>query len=151
MAAISLSHKSQGIDCNPPITDHIYTILGGGVNRFSDRRISQKKLSGFRIKANVLHGFRILLIQKIADLSNILARIADFASNLGESADLYTPIHPPPPPILCSCTESVLKFYIIELGLSTSTSMCMHYIFIFCNGNYISSYVLNGLDLFEMK
>ena len=48
--------------------------------------------------ANVLHGFRILLIQQIADLSNILARIADFASNLGGSADLYTPIHPPPPP-----------------------------------------------------
>jgi hypothetical protein len=70
---------------------------------------------------------RILLIQRIADLSNILARIVDlacnlvmirdcyfvvelladsnldnldkgyFASNLGGSADLYTPIHPPPP------------------------------------------------------
>ena len=30
---------------------------GGGVNRFSDRRISQKKLFGFRILANILHGF----------------------------------------------------------------------------------------------
>ena len=27
-------------------------------------------------------------------------RIADFASNLGGSADLYIPIHPPPPPPL---------------------------------------------------
>jgi hypothetical protein len=41
-------------------------------------------------------GFRILLIQQISDLSNILARIADFASNLGGSTDLYTPVHPPP-------------------------------------------------------
>jgi hypothetical protein len=70
---------------------------------------------------------RTLLIQQIADLSNIFAQIvdfacnlvrildwdfivellvdpnldralSDFASNLGGSADLYTPIHPPPPP-----------------------------------------------------
>ena len=72
--------------------------LRGGGNRFSDRRISQEKIVRISDLANVLHGFRILLIQQIADLSNILARIADFASNLGGSADLYTPIHPPPPP-----------------------------------------------------
>jgi hypothetical protein len=41
------------------------------VNRFSDRRISQKKLFGFRI-----------LIQRIADLSNIWARIVDLACTL---------------------------------------------------------------------
>ena len=52
------------------------------MNRFSDRRISQKKLFGFRILANILHGLRILLIQRIADLSNILARIVDLACNL---------------------------------------------------------------------
>jgi hypothetical protein len=101
---------------------------GGGVNRFSDRRISQKKLFGFRIWRIFYTDLWILLIQRIADLSNILARIvdlacrlvrildcdfivellagfkfsqdycriADFASNLGGSADLYTPIHPPP-------------------------------------------------------
>jgi hypothetical protein len=104
---------------------------GGGVNRFPDNRISQKKLFGFR---RIFYtDLRILLIQWIADLSNILARIVDltcnlvrildcdfivellansnldktivgysdhgFASNLGESADLYTPIHPLPPRI----------------------------------------------------
>jgi hypothetical protein len=41
------------------------------VNGFSDRQIAQKKLD-----------LRILLIQRIADLSNILARILDLACNL---------------------------------------------------------------------
>ena len=54
----------------------------GGVNRFSDRRISQKKLFGFRIWRIFYTDLRILLIQQIADLSNILARIVDLASNL---------------------------------------------------------------------
>jgi hypothetical protein len=67
------------------------------VNRFSDRRqIPPKKLFGFWIWRIFYTDLRILLIQWIADLSNILARTADFASNLGGSADLYTPIHPPP-------------------------------------------------------
>ena len=55
---------------------------GGGVNRFSDRRISQKKLFGFRIWRIFYTDLRILLIQRIADLSNILARIVDLACNL---------------------------------------------------------------------
>jgi hypothetical protein len=55
---------------------------GGGVNRFSDRRISQKKLFGFRIWLIFYTDLRFLLIQQIADLSNILARIVDFACNL---------------------------------------------------------------------
>ena len=55
---------------------------GGGVNRFSDRRISQKKLFGFRIWRIFYTDLRILLIQQIADLSNILARIVDLACNL---------------------------------------------------------------------
>ena len=50
---------------------------GGGVNRFSDRRISQKKLFGFRIWQVFYTDLRILLIQRIADLSNILAQIVD--------------------------------------------------------------------------
>ena len=41
------------------------------MNGFSDRQIAQKKLD-----------LRILLIQRIADLSNILARILDLACNL---------------------------------------------------------------------
>ena len=57
-------------------------IRGGGVNRFSDRRISQKKLFGYRIWQIFYTDFRILLIQRIADLSNILARIVDLACNL---------------------------------------------------------------------
>ena len=52
------------------------------MNRFSDRRISQKKLFGFRIWRIFYTDFRILLIQRIADLSNILSRIGDLASNL---------------------------------------------------------------------
>ena len=55
---------------------------GGGVNRFSDRRISQKKLFGFRIWRIFYTDLRILLIQRIADLSNVLARIVDLACNL---------------------------------------------------------------------
>ena len=43
------------------------------MNRFSDRRISQKKLFGFRIWRIFYTDLRILLIQRIADLSNILA------------------------------------------------------------------------------
>ena len=54
----------------------------GRVNRFSDRRISQKKLIGFRIWRILYTDLRILLIQRIADLSNILARIVDLACNL---------------------------------------------------------------------
>ena len=57
-------------------------IGGGGVNRFSDRRISQKKLFGFRIWRIFYTDLRILLIQRIPDLSNILARIVDLACNL---------------------------------------------------------------------
>jgi hypothetical protein len=96
----------------------------GGVNRFSDRQISQKKLFGFRIWQIFYTDLRILLIQRIVDLSNILARIVDLACNLvrildcdfivelladsnldktivGSQillqiwADLCTPIHPP--------------------------------------------------------
>jgi hypothetical protein len=52
------------------------------VNRFSDRRILPKKLFGFRIWQIFYTDLRILLIQRIADLSNILARIVDFACNL---------------------------------------------------------------------
>ena len=54
---------------------------GGGVNRFSDRRNSQKKLFGFRIWRIFYTDLRILLIQRIADLSNIWARIVDLACN----------------------------------------------------------------------
>jgi hypothetical protein len=56
--------------------------FGGGVNRFSDRRISQKKLFGFQIWRIFYTDLRILLIQWIADLSNILTRIVDLACNL---------------------------------------------------------------------
>ena len=56
--------------------------LGGGVNRFSDRRISQKKLFGFRIWRIFYTDLLILLIQRIADLSNILVRIVGLACNL---------------------------------------------------------------------
>jgi hypothetical protein len=52
------------------------------VNRFSDRRISQKKLFGFRIWRIFYTDLRILSIQRIADLSNILALIVDLACNL---------------------------------------------------------------------
>ena len=120
------------------------------MNRFADRRISRKKLFGFWIWQIFYTDLRILLIiQRIADLSNTLARIvdlacnlvrildcdfisrprafsvfklrqdhcriADFASNLGGSADLYTPIHtpsPPPPPPLQETTYHVIMTYI---------------------------------------
>ena len=60
----------------------------GGVNRFSDRRISQKKLFGFRIWRMFYTDLRILLIQRIADLSNILARIiVDILISLQFSSD----------------------------------------------------------------
>jgi hypothetical protein len=52
------------------------------VNRFSDRRISQKKLFGFRTWQVFYTDLRILLLQRITDLSNILARIVDLACNL---------------------------------------------------------------------
>jgi hypothetical protein len=52
------------------------------VNWFSDRRIPPKKLLGFRILGIFYTDVRILLIQRIADLSNILARIVDLACNL---------------------------------------------------------------------
>ena len=48
----------------------------------SNRRNSQKKLFGFRIWRIFYTDLRILLIQRIADLSNILARIVDLACNL---------------------------------------------------------------------
>jgi hypothetical protein len=52
------------------------------VNRFSDSRISQRKLFGFRIWRIFYTDLWILLIQRIADLSNILAWIMDLACNL---------------------------------------------------------------------
>jgi hypothetical protein len=55
---------------------------GGGGNRFSDGRISPKKLVGFRIWRIFYTDFRILLIQRIADLSNILTQIVDLVCNL---------------------------------------------------------------------
>jgi hypothetical protein len=102
-------------------------ITGGGDSdgEFSDRRISQKKLFGFRIWRIFYTDLPILLIQRIADLANILdlacnlVRILDCDfivelladSNLdktivglrillqiwGGLSDLYTPIHPHPP------------------------------------------------------
>ena len=56
--------------------------LGGGVNRFSDRRISQKKLFGFRIWRIFYTDLLILLIQRIADLSNIWVVHVGLACNL---------------------------------------------------------------------
>jgi hypothetical protein len=55
---------------------------GRGLNRFSDRRISQKQLFGFRICRIFYTDFPILLIQRIADLSNILSGIVDLACTL---------------------------------------------------------------------
>jgi hypothetical protein len=60
---------------------------GGGGNRFLDRRISQKKLFGFWIWRIFYTDLRIFLIQRIADLSNILARIVDLACNLVQILD----------------------------------------------------------------
>ena len=78
----------------PEKTSKTSTFRGGGVNRFSPLFGSSdftEKIVRISDLSNVLHGFRILLIQQIADLSNILAPIADFASNLGGSADLGGP------------------------------------------------------------
>jgi hypothetical protein len=49
--------------------------------------------------------------QLLADpnLDKTDCRIADFASNLEGSADLYTPIHPPPPPIMYSVITPAQK------------------------------------------
>ena len=66
---------------------NVYHILQGEVNRFSDRRISQKKLFGFRIWRIFYRDLRILLIQRIVDLSNIVARIVDLACNLVRMLD----------------------------------------------------------------
>ena len=57
------------------------------MNRFSDRRISQKKLVGFQIWRIFYTDFRILLIQRIADLSNILTQIVDLVCNLVQIPD----------------------------------------------------------------
>jgi hypothetical protein len=72
----------ETLPLRPPFSRNLWTERGGGVNRFSDRRISQKKLFGFRTWQVFYTDLRILLIQRIADLSNILARIVDLACNL---------------------------------------------------------------------
>ena len=58
---------------------------GGGVNRFSDRRISPKKLFGFWIWRIFYKDSPILLIQRIAYFSYILAQVVDlkFSSDSG--------------------------------------------------------------------
>ena len=61
---------------------------GGTVNRFSDRRIRRKKLFGFWIWRIFYKDSRILLIQRIADLSYILAQVVDFAWNLVRILDV---------------------------------------------------------------
>jgi hypothetical protein len=58
------------------------SINGRGGGWIGSRRISQKKMFGFRIWRIFYTDLRILLIQRIADLSNILARIVDLACNL---------------------------------------------------------------------
>ena len=93
-----------------------FHILLERVNRFLDRRISPKKLFGFWI-------WRIfytdLIVQRIADLSNILAQIVDLACILdwlkfrqdhcqiggfcfkfGRIGEFVYPYSPPPPPPL---------------------------------------------------
>ena len=72
--------RGDSLQLNNVVTDT--ALGGGGVNRFSDCRISQKKLFGFRIWRKFYTDLRILLIQRIAGLSNILARIVDLACNL---------------------------------------------------------------------
>ena len=122
------------------------------MNRFSDRRISQKKLFGFRIWRIFYTDLRILSIQRIADLSNILAQIvdlacnlvrildcdfiADFASNLGGSADLYTHIHPPPPLSKNSDDSDIISNmnrprYICNKIISKQRPLSMSYIITF--------------------
>ena len=108
------------------------------MNRFSDRRkVSPKKLFGFWIWRIFYTDLRILLVQRIADLSNIFAQIVDLPCNLIrildcdfivellvdpnldktivgsanfvlKSTDLYTPInHPPLPIILIICQKKL--------------------------------------------
>jgi hypothetical protein len=72
------------------------------VNRFSDRRISQKKF-GFRSWRIFYMDLRILLIQRIADLSNILSRIVDLAYNRRICIPLFTP--PPLEGIICTFSK----------------------------------------------
>jgi hypothetical protein len=107
--------------CFPNIEKSIFNsiwfhILLERVNRFLDRRISPKKLFGFWI-------WRIfytdLIVQRIADLSNILAQIVDLACILdwlkfrqdhcqiggfcfkfGRIGEFVYPYSPPPPPPL---------------------------------------------------
>ena len=62
-------------------------LLWGGGDRFSDRPISQKKLFGIRIWRIFYTYLLILLIQRIADLSNILVRIVNLACNLVRIVD----------------------------------------------------------------
>ena len=51
------------------------------MNRRTDRRILKIFLPGFRIQSEILTGFRILQLQRIADSSFCWARILDFACN----------------------------------------------------------------------
>ena len=54
---------------------------------------------GLCLKFSSDHGCKFIAeLLADPDLDKAIAESADFASNLGESADLYTPIHPPPPP-----------------------------------------------------
>ena len=55
---------------------------GGGMNRVFGWSDFTEKLFGFQIWRIFYTDLRILLIQRIADLSNILARIVDVACNL---------------------------------------------------------------------
>ena len=51
------------------------------VNRRTDRRILKIFLPGFLIQSEILTGFRILQLQRIADSSIFGARILDFPCN----------------------------------------------------------------------
>ena len=87
------------------------------MNRQTDQRILKIFLPGFRIQSEILTGFRIPQLKRIADSSIFCARILDFACNLNiyfcpnfgfwakmegrfwlinhnVSADLHTPIEP---------------------------------------------------------
>jgi hypothetical protein len=123
--------------CFPNIEKSIFNsiwfhILLERVNRFLDRRISPKKLFGFWI-------WRIfytdLIVQRIADLSNILAQIVDLACILdwlkfrqdhcqiggfcfkfGRIGEFVYPYSPPPPKTWDPwrpCTETVRKNSIV--------------------------------------
>ena len=52
------------------------------MNRQTDRRILKIFLPGFRIQSEILTGFRIPQLERIADSSIFCARILDFACNL---------------------------------------------------------------------